>query len=82
MPYFNFVIFIAACIEQIFTFQLSRHDGLFLCTEDEIQVFSLGIYWNLYLWPILRTNSDAVGRKKPLMAALGFFVGQYHNTLY
>lgn len=70
------VIFIAACIEtDIFLPALTDMMAFFSISEDQIQSL---LTWNFVgiclSGPFYGPISDAIGRKKPLLAALGLFL--------
>lgn len=79
-----FVIFIAACIEtDIYLPAFPDMMIFFKASEDEIQSL---LTWNFVgiclSGPLYGPISDAIGRKKPLIAALGFFLVGSIITLF
>lgn len=79
-----FIIFIAACIEtDIFLPALTDMMAFFSASESQIQSL---LTWNFIgicvSGPLYGPISDSIGRKKPLMVALGLFVAGSVTTLY
>ena len=79
-----FVIFIAACIEtDIYLPAFCDMMNYFSCSEEQIQSL---LTWNFIgiclSGPLYGPISDAVGRKKPLMTALGLFLLGSSITLF